>query len=78
LKHGLPPERALLVKLSIASSKVLERETTVPGANGPHALTGSEKAKAFRTRANSFPAGLPALSLENNKARRHLSAGLII
>jgi hypothetical protein len=44
---------------------VLERETTVPGANGPRALTGSEKARAFRTWANSFPAGLPVLSLEN-------------
>jgi hypothetical protein len=44
---------------------VLERETTVPGANSPRALTGSEKARAFRTWANGFPAGLPVLSLED-------------
>jgi hypothetical protein len=44
---------------------VVERETTVPGANGSRALTGSEKARAFRTWANCFPAGLPVLSLES-------------
>jgi hypothetical protein len=37
---------------------VLERETTVPVANGSRALTGSERARAFRIWANSFPADL--------------------
>jgi hypothetical protein len=44
---------------------VLERQTATPCANGSQALTGSEKAKAFRKWANSFPAGLPVLSLED-------------
>jgi len=44
---------------------VLERETAAPGANGSHALTGCEKARAFRKWANSSPAALPVLSLED-------------
>jgi hypothetical protein len=44
---------------------VLERQTAAPDANGSHALAGSEKARAFRKWANSFPAGFPVLSLED-------------
>jgi len=33
--------------------------------NGPPSTTGSEKAKAFRAWANSFPSDLPVLSLED-------------
>jgi hypothetical protein len=44
---------------------LLECESAVTGANGSHTLTGSEKARAFRAWANSFPADLPILSLEN-------------
>jgi hypothetical protein len=69
----LPPEaEARLVARARASGlslerfieNVLERETPVSGANGSASLTGGEKAKAFRAWANSFPADLPVLSLE--------------
>jgi len=44
---------------------VLEREVSASTANGSLPLTGSEKAKAFRAWANSFPPDLPVLSLED-------------
>ena len=54
---GLPLERFI--------ENVLEREATAPTTNGSPSLTGGEKAKAFRVWANSFPADLPVLSLED-------------
>lgn len=54
---GLPLERFV--------EDVLEREATASGSNGSHSLTGPEKAQAFRAWANSFPADLPVLSLED-------------
>ncbi len=44
---------------------ILEREAALVEANGSSELTGAEKAKAFHEWANSFPANLPVLSLEN-------------
>ena len=44
---------------------VLEREAAVVVTNGSPELTGTEKARAFRVWAKSFPANLPVLSLEN-------------
>jgi hypothetical protein len=46
---------------------VLEREARSATANAPHPLTGSEKAKAFRHWASSFPADLPVLTLQDVK-----------
>ena len=44
---------------------ILEREAALVEANGSSELTGAEKAKAFHEWANSFPANLRVLSLEN-------------
>ena len=44
---------------------VLEREARSATANAPPPLTGSEKAKAFRNWASSFPADLPVLTLHD-------------
>jgi hypothetical protein len=59
---GLPLERFI--------ENVLEREATAPTTNGSPLLTGGEKAKAFRAWANSFPADLPILSLEEVSRER--------
>ena len=62
----LPPEmEASLVVRAPAIDLPLEREATASGTNGSQSLTGGEKAKAFRASANSFPADLPVLSLED-------------
>jgi hypothetical protein len=54
---GLPLERFI--------ADVLEREAAAAGTTAPPAPTGTEKAKAFRTWADSFPRDLPVLSLED-------------
>ena len=57
--------RAVGLPLERFNEDVLEREAAVSGTNGSPSLTGAEKAKAFRTWANSFPADLPVLSVED-------------
>lgn len=57
--------RAIGLSLERFIENVLEREATASVTNGSPSLTGGEKAKAFRAWATSFPADLPALSLED-------------
>jgi hypothetical protein len=57
--------RAIGLSLERFIENVLEREATASGTNGSHSLPGGDKAKAFRGWANSFPAELPVLSLED-------------
>jgi len=57
--------RAIGLSLERFIETVLEREATASVTNGSRSLTGGEKAKAFRVWATSFPADLPALSLED-------------
>ena len=57
LTSGLPLDRFI--------EKVLEREAAPASLGAPDSLTGAEKARAFRAWANSFPADLPVLSLDD-------------
>ncbi len=56
--------RARTIGLSLEGfiESVLEREAA---ASGCQPLSGSERAQAFRAWANSFPADLPILSLDD-------------
>ena len=46
--------------------RLLEQEASLPDqANSSHAMTGAQKADAFRAWAKSFPAKMPRLSLED-------------
>jgi hypothetical protein len=57
--------RAIGVPVQRFIEDVLEREARSATTNAPHPLTGSEKAKAFRNWASSFPADLPVLTLQD-------------
>jgi hypothetical protein len=50
--------------------RLLEKDAIVPEGNGSPALTGAQKAAAFRSWAKSFPASLPILSLEDVSRER--------
>ncbi len=56
--------RSLGQSLEVFIQQLLELEASCPPSE-PRSLTGVEKAEAFEAWARSFPANLPALSLES-------------
>ena len=58
--------RSIDESLEAFIQRLLEREGSEMGdTNGSHAMTGAQKAVAFRAWAKSFPANMPLLSLED-------------
>jgi hypothetical protein len=57
--------RAIGVPVQRFVEDVLEREARSSTTKAPQPLAGSEKAKALRNWASSFPADLPVLTLQD-------------